>query len=385
MKKFWLSKVDCTGCGMCANVCPKNAISIEEDSCGFYYPVISNNCINCDACEKACRKRIDVHRDNYPKPITYATWSQDKDIRFKSTSGGAFSELVLPVLNSNGYVVGAEYDTDNTVKHCVIHNTDDLNRIRQSKYVQSWSGDIYSQVKKLLKDNTCVVFCGTPCQIAALYAYLGKEYDNLYTIDFVCRGVNSPKAYRAWLSEIEVDNNTRINKVWFKYKVNGWKASPLCTRLDFENGEYVVLNGRENLFMDGYLTSNLYIRPSCANCHFKGVPRLSDITLADFWGIEAELDDDKGTSMLLINSRKGQELFDKVVITLSSTPKTFETACQGNVCLSSSVVIDNLRNKQFLESLDKMKFSKAFDKFQSGRPTIGQWIKRKLKQYWGQK
>lgn len=378
MKKFWLNKEDCSGCGMCANACPKHAIVVKEDKCGFYYPEILKNCINCNACEKVCLKRLTVKRDNPEKPITYVTWSKDDTIRYNSTSGGAFSELVLPILNSNGYVIGAEYDTDNTVKHSIIHRADDLKRLRQSKYVQSLSGDIYNQVKMLLKDNNQVAFCGTPCQVAALYAYLGKNYDSLYTIDFICRGVNSPKAFRSWLSEIESEMNSKVSRVWFKYKENGWKTSPLCTRLDFKNGEHKIISGKANLFMYEYLTSNLFIRPSCSQCHFKGSPRLSDITLADFWGLEADLDDDKGSSLLMANSTKGLNMLNNASMRVTLKEQSFEKSIQANPCFLNSVVLDNQRNARFLESLSKYSFSKAIEKEHSYKESVIQRIKRRL-------
>ena len=124
--------------------------------------------------------------------------------------------------------------------------------------------------------------------------------------------MNSPKAFKAWLSEIEKREGCKVTKVWFKYKEGGWKTSPKRTRLDFENGSYKVYEGEKNLYMHGYLTSNLYIRPCCGDCRFKGVPRKSDVTFADFWGIDKELDDDKGTSMLLVNSEKGKRYFEIV-------------------------------------------------------------------------
>lgn len=164
-----------------------------------------------------------------------------------------------------------------------------MEKIRQSKYIQSDTKDIYRQIKELLGKNEYVAFCGAPCQVAALQKFLEHDYEKLLTIEFICRGMNSPKAYRAWLDEIEKREAQEVDRVWFKYKENGWKSSPRCTRVDFKKGSYKVYTGKDNLFMEGYLGPNLYIRPSCGKCEFKGLPRCGDITLADFWGIEESM------------------------------------------------------------------------------------------------
>lgn len=362
MKEFWLEKKECTGCGACANICPISAIHMETDACGFKYPNISNKCIDCGMCQRVCEKCTNVSTDNSIKPETYAVWSKNSDIRFNSTSGGAFSELAKVILSRGGCVVGALYNEDNLVEHSLIYDNIGLEKIRQSKYIQSDTGNIYKEIQEKLKENRLVAFCGAPCQVAALYAFLGKEYDNLITIDFICRGMNSPKAYKAWLNEIEKNEKKKVIKVWFKYKSGGWKKSPRCTRIDFDDGSHNIYDQEDNLFMTGYLGSNLYIRQSCGDCRFKGLPRRSDITLADFWGIEKELDDDKGTSMVLINSDKGRNLFDDTKNAMNVYKRDINEIYKGNVCFNSSVRI-NEKSEAFLKSLDKYVFSKAIQKY----------------------
>ena len=272
MKKFWLEKDQCTGCGLCENVCPANAISMIADSTGFKYPLINSNCVDCNLCEKACCQRSNDLLERYETPKIFASWSKDYCTRYNSTSGGLFSEFARAILVENGYLAGAQYNKKNLVEHILVNNEQGLSRIRQSKYIQSDSLDIYKKVKQKLNDGVKVIYCGAPCQVAALYTYLGKDYDNLLTLDFICRGMNSPKAYQAWLNEIEENKNSKVTKVWFKSKINGWKSSPYCTRVDFLDGSYTVYDGDENLFMRGYLGPNLYIRPSCGKCEFKGIP-----------------------------------------------------------------------------------------------------------------
>lgn len=247
--------------------------------------------------------------ERFAVPETYAVWSKDQDIRYCSTSGGAFTEFAKAIIADGGLVAGARYNDENLVEHDLIDSYEGIEKLRQSKYMSSSMGDIYKRVKTELDSGRLVGFCGSPCQVAGLYSFLGKEYENLFTMDFICRGMNSPKAFKAWLSEIEQREGCKVTKVWFKYKEGGWKTSPRRTRLDFENGSYKIYKGEKNLYMHGYLTSNLYIRPCCGDCRFKGVPRKSDVTFADFWGIDKELDDDKGTSMLLVNSEKGKKIF----------------------------------------------------------------------------
>ena len=362
MKKLWLNSKQCTGCGVCSDICPKNAIEMKPDECGFLFPHITETCIECNLCEKTCLSRVKTISDHSDMPDTFAAWSNDPNIRYSSTSGGVFSELALCVLRKGGLVAGAQYNSKNLVEHTIITNENELPRIRQSKYIQSNTNGIYKTIKNQLSLDKVVLFCGAPCQVAALYAYLGKEYNNLVTVDFICRGMNSPKAYISWLNEIEKSEGSKVSRVWFKYKEGGWKTSPKRTRLDFEDGHYIVKVGKDNLFMHGYLTSNLYIRPSCGDCVFKGVPRQSDLTLADFWGIESALDDDKGTSLVLINSQKGADLFSNVRDSLSCYKKDFSSIFAGNKCFTDSVVIPS-KSEAFLKSLDKLPFSIAINKF----------------------
>lgn len=316
--------------------------------------------------------------ERFISPDTYAVWSKDKEIRYNSTSGGVFSEFAKVILSENGLIVGARYNNKNLVEHSIVDSYAGVEELRQSKYLSSSVGDCYKRIEDELLQGKLVAFCGSPCQVAGLYSYLGKEYDNLFTMDFICRGMNSPKAFKSWMNEIETIEGKKVSKVWFKYKDGGWKTSPRRTRLDFEDGTYKVYEAEKNIYMHGYLTSNIYIRPCCGECQFKGIPRKSDVTFADFWGIEKELDDDKGTSMLLINSNKGREYFNKIRKNMEVYQKNFDTILQGNPMFSTSVIVP-AKGHDFLVALDNMVFSEAIKKYTPKTPF---WYKiaRKLKQ-----
>lgn len=363
MKEFWLKENECTGCSACENTCKFNAIKLKTDRYGFKYPEINNSCcIECNACDKICRNRLLNENNKYFQQEVYAAWSKLEHIRFRSTSGGAFYTFASNYIKNGGLVSAAKYNKNNMVEHCIIENEESLYDVLQSKYLQSDLNDIFKKIESNLKNGKSVLFCGAPCQVAGLKAFLKTDYTNLFTIDFICRGMNSPKAYRSWLDELEKINSSEVINVWFKYKNNGWKKSPFCTKITFKNGNELILKDSENLYMRGYLNSNLYIRPSCGNCQFKGLNRKSDITLADFWAVDKELDDDKGTSMIIVNSKKGKDFFEKIKDNFFYVQRNIDEITKGNVCFNSSVEI-NKKSKKFLESLDNNDFSCMLKKY----------------------
>lgn len=375
--EMWIETKDCTGCGACSNICPANAIKMVEDECGFKYPQIDNKkCINCGMCKKTCPISNVKVNDNFKSPKVFAAWSKNQDVRYTSTSGGLFSEITMPIINNGGYAIGAAYNEENLVEHRVADNLEKLKMLKQSKYLQSDTKDIYMKTRELLNKNYEVAFCGSPCQIAGLNNFLMKKYDNLLTIEFICRGMNSPKAYKMWLKQIENSENKKVKRVWFKYKINGWKKSPKCTRIDFEDDSHKVYSGDENTYMTGYLEPNLYIRPSCGDCKFNGVQRQADITLADFWGVKEELDDDKGTSLVLINSEKGMQYFNKVKDNIFYEERSLEEIYKGNVCFNNSVKINKNSNK-FLKELSEDNFDQLIKKY--GKEPLMRRIKNMVK------
>lgn len=350
----------CTGCSVCANICPKSAIIMKPDEKGFLYPDLDRErCIGCELCINRCPvNNITDPVDHYKKPKVYAAWSLDEDIRISSTSGGIFSELAKKVLLDGGCVAGARYDDSHLVRHDIVENIDELIKLRQSKYIQSDVNDVYLKVKEELVHGKQVMFVGSPCEIDGLRHFLGKEYSNLILCDFVCRGTNSPKAYIAYLEDLENRYQSKVKRVWFKNKTYGWNL--FSTKIIFENGREYIADRNQDAFMLGYIHYNLFMRDCCSSCMYKRLPRISDITLADFWGVGShriELDEDKGTSLVMLNSDKGRMLFDSIHAQIYSSECPFEWAVEGNTCILN-VAKKNKYSDAFFKELDSVPFEK---------------------------
>lgn len=365
------------GCGACFNVCPKNAIEMVEDSEGFKYPKINEErCIKCGLCERICPMINIAESNNTDKPNVYAAWSKDINTRLDSTSGGMFSEFANEIFNSGGYVCGAVYDEEWKVEHILTSEKKELINIRSSKYLQSNTNNIYRKIKEKLQDGKKVLFCGSPCQVAGLYNFLGKDYDNLYTCDFICRGMNSPKIFKMYISDLEGKYKSKVRSIKFKNKKYGWHN--FHTKIEFENGKRYFGNRYIDSFMVGYLQYTAFMRPSCYECKFKGLPRKGDITLADFWGIEnidKNLDNDQGTSMLLINSKNGKELFEKIKDNIEYKEIKSEKVFNDNVCTYKSPDRTKAREEVF-KNIDKMNYKELSSNF---FPTPK--LKRRIKIY----
>lgn len=342
------TKKDCCGCYACYNICPKECITMESDNEGFWYPKIDKDkCINCNLCEKVCPIINPVKRAN-SKKIAYAGINKDDQIRVKSSSGGIFSILAEYIIKNNGIIYGASFDENFNIKHKRILCNTDLDLLRGSKYVQSSIGDIYKQVKSDLESNRQVLFTGTPCQVEGLRSYLRKEYVNLITMDFICHGVPSPLVWKKYLEEMKKSKQENIKNIYFRNKDIGWKVFSL--KIIFDEKIYIN-NLSKDLFMKGFL-QDVYLRPSCYSCKFKKINRVSDITVADFWGIEnilPKMDDDKGTSLIVIHSEKGEQLFDKLSETMILNEVNLNEAIKYNPSMIKSVKYNEKRNSFFAE------------------------------------
>lgn len=353
-------KKDCCGCNACGDVCARHAITFKTDIEGFWYPEVNKNlCTDCGLCEKVCPViNIDsIKKNDFEQPShTIAAINKNMCVRWDSTSGGAFSAFADYMYEQGGYIGGAKYNDDFSVSEFISNNPEDLHALRSSKYLQSNAEGIYAQVKILLIAGEKVLFCGTPCQMAALRAFLRKDYDNLVIIDFICRGVNSPKVYRAYLDSLERKYNSKVIYVKAKNKELGWRN--LTRKVTFANGQSYYGVFMDDDFRRGYHT-NVFCRPSCYECKFKGFPRMADITIADFWGIEKvdkNLDNNIGTSMVLLNSHKGEKFFNDVKDRFESREVSFESIFSGNPALLKPIEPAKIDRKAFFEDLDEYDF-----------------------------
>ena len=374
------NKVDCCGCNACGDICGKHAISFVTDNEGFWYPQVNKEqCVDCGLCDKVCPiQNKSNHVERYSEPTVFAAYTKDEAIRLDSTSGGIHSMLALKMYEKNAYVGGAVYNPDHTVSQIVDDNPARLPDIRSSKYLQSNAEGVYKEIRSLLIKGMSVFFCGCPCQIHALYNFLGKEYDNLVTCDFICRGVNSPKVFLKYMEMLERQFGAKATEIKFKNKKWGWHNFSL--RVNFENGKEYCKDRWHDLFFIGYLQAGNFTRPSCYECHFKGFPQKADITLADFWGIERvdpTMDQDKGTSLVMVNSDKGMDLFNSIKDKIEWRQFTMADAREGNPAMEGSLSSAKPNRAEFFKDLDKLPFEKIGKKY-FPKPSLGKDIRKKL-------
>lgn len=336
-----VNKSDCCGCGTCVQVCPIQCISFNEDRFGFRYPKVNEKkCIECKQCEKICP----ILNQNKPqKPLNvFAAKNQNDHIRLKSSSGGLFSLFVEYILDKQGVVFGASFDKEWEVYHTYIEKKEDIYRLRGSKYVQSRIENSFAEVLYFLRAGRIVLFSGTPCQVAGLKRFLKREYENLYTIDIVCHGVPSPLVWREYLkfSVAKCNVSSNIIDISFRNKKSGWKTNNFSMTIESIHGKKISIDQKivDNPFMQSFIY-NLCLRESCFKCAAKGGRSGSDITLGDYWGIEVchpDWDDNKGTSLVLINNKQGRRLFQRIKGVLY-VETAYNEALKGNPCIENSV------------------------------------------------
>ena len=374
-------KESCMGCNACTSICPVDCIPLISDEEGFSYPEIDYDvCIDCPLCDRVCPitdKIPDTAKDfmipfiekakisRFEEPLVYASYTKNHEIRIDSTSGGIFSELAFKMFDQGGYVAGAVYNDDLSVSHILTNDRDRLPDIRSSKYVLSFTDELFPDVKAKLKSGEKVLVCGAPCQIVALYAFLRKDYENLITCDFVCKGVNSPLVFKKYIEWLEDKYQSKAVKIKAKDKTTGWHKFSM--RVDFENGKSYVKDRFNDPFFVGYLQTGLFTMPACFSCKFKGISKRGDITLADFWGIEnvdKSMDQDLGTSLILLNSEKGRAYYSLLEENIVSKQFTLDDALPGNSAIhSSDEAGDEILRKEFYEDLEKYPFDLIISKY----------------------
>ena len=362
-----VKREECTGCSACVDTCKHGAITLETDFEGFWYPKINVDlCVDCGLCKQACAVRHvgDLKKINSGIPTCYGAHHTDQDIRFSSTSGGIFSALANQVFDEGGYVAGAIYRKDFSVQHIVTNKREDLPKLRSSKYLQSHTQGLYNQIESLLRDGKKVLVCGTPCQMASLRTYLQEDYDNLIICDFICYANNSPKVFRKYLDALERRYGSQIVSAQAKNKEFGWRS--LTFKAKFANGKVYYGDRHHDDYFRAYMVAKCCSRPACYACKFKGFPRISDITLGDFWGIEQvdnSIDNDTGTSAVIINSPKGAAFFKSVTPVLKTHSFLTETTFSGNRSLVDSLPMPTCDREQFYKDLEAYPFEKVTKRY----------------------
>ncbi len=316
MIKLYTHKYDCCGCTACVSICPRQAIIMKSDEDGFLYPVIDDSlCIECGLCKKVCIFQDNMKNNFVSKePLaTYAAILKDMNILKNSASGGAFVALALYVLNNNGVVFGCTMSDNMQPEHICIDNISDIKKLQGSKYVQSNLKNTFIEAKRYLQENRQVLFTGTPCQIAGLKSYLGRDYDNLITADLICHGVPSPLFFNGYISWLENKLNASITELNFRDKTNGWgltgKVIYKKNNIINEKPIYHIESYYYYYFLKGYI-----YRESCYECPYASSNRPGDFTIGDYWGIDKvhpEVDVKNGVSLILVNTKKGLQLIDE--------------------------------------------------------------------------
>lgn len=304
----------CTGCSACANACPEQCIQMAADAEGFLRPKIdSSQCVVCGTCQNVCPV---LHpKAHSHETVAYAAVHKDDAIRLESTSGGVFSLLCQWVLDHGGIVFGAAYADDFSVAHGCVEKASDLSKLRTAKYAQSAIGDSYRRAKTFLEQGRYVLFSGTPCQIGGLRMFLGKDYGRLLTVDLICHGVPSPAVWEHYIQyrgeqDAQGERPTSIN---LRSKESGWAGYSI--RFDYAGGQTYRMPNSQDPYLRCFV-KDLCLRPSCYACSFKGIDRCSDFTLGDYWGVWSqlpELDDNQGTSIVLLHSEKAKRIWPELL------------------------------------------------------------------------
>lgn len=305
-------KSQCCGCWACENICPKKCITMKEDHEGFRYPEIDeDSCINCGLCERVCPIKLPKQNDDVP--LSYVVQHKNSNILRTSTSGGFFTSIAKYAIEKGGVVFGATFDVNMELRHSYSDTLEGCKKFRGSKYVQSLIGDTYKQAKSFLDSGRMVVFSGTPCQIAGLYGFLKERiYENLITVDLVCHGVPSPLLFRKYISFYEKKGKSKIINYLSRDKYYGYDYS--TATIFFDNKKKQYHKGMEADIMLRLYFKNICSRPSCYNCHFKTLNRVSDFTIFDCWNAQSvsKKFSRNGATNVFIHTPKGQLVFDKI-------------------------------------------------------------------------
>lgn len=362
------NKVDCCGCNACGDACPKQAISFKTDNEGFWYPEVDmQKCIDCGLCEKVCPilQADNLKKNDFETPKCFAAQNKNLESLFNGTSGSAFAGFAEKIYRDGGFVGGAVFNEDYSVKQFISNDKADLEQLRNTKYVQSNSEGFYKQVQELLKAGEKVLVCGLPCQMAALRSFLRRDYENIIIVDLICLGINSPRILPAYLQWKEEQHGSKLIYYKAKNKELGWRQ--LTTKMVFENGDVEYDKRDTNYFTQGFISTHAFARPCCYECKFKGTPRIADITIGDFWGAERyvgkDYDNDLGTSVIMVNSQKGLDFYESVKNKFHDKEILYENVIVNNKALISSLSRPTLNRDKLYEDLSNLPFEKFAQKY----------------------
>lgn len=358
-----ISKDKCTGCGACKNICPVNAIRMERNDEGFLFPKIDEeNCIHCGKCYHVCSVNINNEDFHTRKKIPdYYAARGKKELVCTSSSGGMFSVIAEEVLRRGGAICGCRWSEDyQRAYHTIVESVEDLEALRKSKYIQSDIGDVYTAIRNILNEKRWVLFSGTPCQVAGLYAFLGRDYQSLITVDIICHGVPSLKAYHSWLKQYT--GGRKIEQVNFRDKSRAHWGT--VEYIKFQDGSVYYDDCFHGLWYKAFL-GGISTRKCCGTCKYANISRIGDFTLGDFWGIAnilPDFDDGYGTSLVSVNTEKAQNFFKHIRknIKYEQVPqeKVIEIAKKHNGNLLKSTP-SHWARRRFFELLDTKCFSDA--------------------------
>lgn len=352
----------CDGCEACASRCASASIRMVEDVEGFRYPSVdAGTCTSCGACEEVC-PALRPRDAGTRAPRVYAARSVDAATRGASSSGGVFSELAEDTLRRGGLVFGAAFDGALELRHVGVESSADLAPLRGSKYVPSLLGESLREVRRHADAGRPVLFVGTPCQVGGLRAYIGRPRDSLVTVDLVCHGVPSLRLFRQFRGWLERRHRGSLAEIQFRDKRNGWRRFEVVAT--FADGRQHRSHHRVDAFMRAFL-GNLCLRPACHECRWARIPRVGDLTLGDYWGISgagAEVDDDRGTSAVLVNGDKGLAALERVSSRLVLKETPLAPAVAGNPCLVRPAVASP-RRASFMRDLSAAPFDALVSKY----------------------
>lgn len=348
----------CSGCTACKNICPQNAIEMIEDEEGFKYPVINKDlCIECGLCFKSCPNIEKNSKNNIIE--VYGAKNRNNEERATSRSGGVFVAMSDYILENNGIIYGAKLNDDFSVSHFRATNKEERFHLKGSKYVQSDMGDTTKKVKEDLLENKKVLFSGTACQVDAVNKVIPSKYkDNLYTCDLICHGVPSNKIFRDFLEYLEKKYNKKIKEFNFRDKKFGWDSH--YETITFEDNSVISTQYFRNLFYRHNI-----LRPACHKCNYANKNRPADITIADFWGIDEvnpQFNDNKGVSLVIINTAKGKEMFEKIKDNLLTMDCSIEDCIKHTYTLSNPTPVSEER-EQFWKDYKEKDFEYIIEKY----------------------